>query len=118
MVVNKEVEEKLKLFFEKKKVIGATCIAPIVLARIFGTIFGGKGIDITLGRSGENWPYSGAIECASKFGNKLVMCDVDEICKDRYHNIVTTPAYMKGNAKPHEVFDGIKNMIDAVVKLI
>lgn len=118
MEVDPEVAKAIWEFFHAKKPIGACCIAPVILARIFGTVSGKSGLDITLGKKGPEWPYAGSIEVANKYGNKLVDCDIDDICKDRYNNVVTTPAYMKENAKPHEVFDGIKKMVDEVISYI
>ena len=115
--MDKEVEKALWGFFHAKKPIGATCIAPILLAKVFGTVKGNSGLDITLGKKGDEWPYSESIDIANTLGNKLIYCDVDEICKDRYHKIVTTPAYMKNNAQPHEVFDGIQKLVSEVIQL-
>ena len=117
MVVEKEVEKALWSFFHAKKPIGACCIAPIILAKIFGTVSGNSGLDITLGKKGEGWPYGDTIDVANKFGNKVIPCDVDEVCKDRYHKIVTTPAYMKGDATPYQVFEGVKKLVQEVIKL-
>ena len=117
MSVDIEVAKVILNFYNTKKPIGATCIAPIVLAKILGTVSANPGIDLTLGKKGNDWPYAGSIEAASKFGNKLVSCDVDEICKDRFSKIVTTPAYMKETAKPFEVFDGIEKLVKEVIKL-
>ena len=117
MTVDSEVAQVILNFYNSKKPIGATCIAPIVLAKVLGTVSAMPGIDLTLGKKGPDWPYSGSIEAASKFGNKVVSCDVDEICKDRYAKIITTPAYMKENAKPCEVFDGIEKLVKEVIKL-
>ena len=117
MTVDSVVAQVILNFYNSKKPIGATCIAPIVLAKVLGTVSAMPGIDLTLGKKGPDWPYSGSIEAASKFGNKVVSCDVDEICKDRYAKIITTPAYMKENAKPCEVFAGIEKRVKDVIKL-
>lgn len=44
--------------------------------------------------------------------------DVDGVCVDRSSHIVTTPAYMQGNAAPHEVFDGIQTFLFKVSSLV
>lgn len=77
------------------------CISPIIAAKVFGTASGGPGIKMTLGCRGENWPYNGSIDAATSFGNELVELDVNAVCLDEKNKIVTAPAYMKGNAKPH-----------------
>ena len=114
MSVNKEFESVLKDFHSKKKVIGMCCITPIVAARVFGKNVGGDGIKITLGGKGDSWPFNGSIDVAKGFGNELCELDVHDICVDEANKIVTSPAYMKGDAKPHEVYDGIEKMINSV----
>jgi enhancing lycopene biosynthesis protein 2 len=52
MKVDEQVEKVILDFYNSNKVIGACCIAPILLARIFGNKFGGPGLTITLGREG------------------------------------------------------------------
>jgi len=117
MTVQEDVEKALKAFHSSKKIIGLTCIAPIIAARVFGTKFGGPGITLTLGKTDKNWPYNGSIDVASKFGNNLEKTiDVEGICVDMTHKVYTTPAYMKEDAKPHEVFEGIDNMIRQIAK--
>jgi enhancing lycopene biosynthesis protein 2 len=37
---------------------------------------------------------------------------------DKENNIFSTPAYMKDDAKPHEVFEGIDNMVREIAKKI
>ena len=103
MKVDEDIEKVLKEFKDKRKVIGLTCIAPIVAAKVFGQ----DGIKITLGGRGENWPYAGALDAAESFGARVVECDVQGVCVDWSDQIVTLPAYMKGNAKPHEIYDGV-----------
>ena len=117
MTVQEDVEKALKAFHSSKKIIGLTCIAPIIAARVFGTKFGGPGITLTLGKTDKNWPYNSSIDVASKFGNNLEKTiDVEGICVDMTHKVYTTPAYMKEDAKPHEVFEGIDNMIRQIAK--
>jgi enhancing lycopene biosynthesis protein 2 len=117
-IVDKEVEKALWGFFHAKKPIGACCIAPILLAKVFGTISGNSGIDLTLGKKGSEWPYSSVIDLANKFGNHLVECDVEDICKDRFHKIFSTPAYMKEGATPYEVYTAIGKLVDEIVGII
>ena len=64
MTVDKEFEEVLRDFKAQKKVIGLTCISPIVAAKVFGK----DGVKLTLGCKGDEWPYAGSIDAASSFG--------------------------------------------------
>lgn len=61
MIVNTDVERVLKDFHANSKHIGMCCIAPILAAKVFGTIQGsGPGVTITLGckevKNDKSWP--------------------------------------------------------------
>ena len=72
---------------------------------------------MTLGKTDKNWPYNGSIEVATKFGNTLnTTTDVDGVVFDSENKVYTTPAYMREDAKPHEVFEGIDNMVKMIAK--
>ena len=43
--------------------------------------------------------------------------NINEIAVDQKNKVVTNPAYMKGTARPHEVYDGIGEMIKKVLSL-
>ena len=103
MTVHEDMERVMRDFRSNDKVIGMTCISPIIAAKVFGA----DGINITLGETSDNFPYAGSIEVAKSFGAKHENHEVLSTCVDRDNNIVTTPAYMQGDAAPHQVFDGI-----------
>jgi enhancing lycopene biosynthesis protein 2 len=73
-------------------------------------------VTLTLGSRGEKWPYNGSIDVAKDFGNTLEEKKINEVSFDSVNNIYSTPAYMKDDAKPHEVFEGIDNMIKEIAK--
>lgn len=98
--VHPEVSRVIQDFHQKSKPIAAICIAPVLLAKVLGA----KKITITLGESAE------AIKEVSKTGVVHETCPVDDFITDRDHKIITTPAYMHDNAKPHEVFLGISKL--------
>ena len=104
----------LRDFRSHEKVIGLTCIAPVIAAKIFGN----DGVKMTLGGSGDNFPYAGSIGAASSFGAEMVEMDVNQVCIDWKNNIITTPAYMQGDASPHAVFDGIQDFLRKVNSLV
>lgn len=59
MSVEADVQSVLKEFHSAKKVIGMSCIAPIIAAKAFGDV------KLTLGKaSGDSWPFAGSIEAA------------------------------------------------------
>ena len=65
--VDQEVERVIKYFNEAGKPIGLSSCAPILVAKVLGE----KGLKITLGKRGDDWPYSGegdAIEKAEELG--------------------------------------------------
>ena len=114
MTVHEDVEQVMRDFRSQEKVIGLTCIAPVIAAKIFGK----DGVKMTLGGSGENFPYAGSIGAAQSFGAEMVEMDVNQVCTDWNNNIITTPAYMQGDASPHAVFDGIQNFLRKVNSLV
>lgn len=104
--VHPEVRRVILDFHKESKPIGAACIAPVLLARVLGD----KKITITVGEEGST---SAEIK---KTGSHHEECPVDDYISDRESKIVTTPAYMYGNAKPHEVFKGIFGMAHELVE--
>ena len=64
MSVQADIEKALRDFKDADKVIGLTCIAPIIAAKVFGN----TGVKLTLGGRSKNFPYAGAIDAASSFG--------------------------------------------------
>lgn len=115
MQVIPDVDRVLNEAVAAKTPLGLCCISPILAAKVLGTNSGGPGATLTLGKEGDDFPYNGSIGAAESFGNSLEHKDVDEICTDDKNNIVTTPAYMK-NAGFHEVFDGVQEMVNAVLE--
>jgi len=75
---------------------------------IAAKLFGSEGIKLTLGGRGSNFPYAGSIDAASSFGAIMQEMDVNEVCTDWNTNVITSPAYMQGDASPHAVHDGIQ----------
>ena len=64
------------------------------------------------GNKGVTWPYGGASDVAASFDHEMnTACRVNDIVSDSRNKIVSTPAYMQGNAKPHEVFDGMSKFV-------
>jgi len=96
--VNEDLERVVLEFHKAKKPIGATCIAPAVL----GKIFKGKAtVTLTLGSSDE------ANLELNVMGMRPQSCAVDEMISDEKNKIYTTPCYME----PPDIagmFEGIK----------
>lgn len=104
--VHPDVRRVILDFHRESKPIGAACIAPVLLARVLGD----KKITVTVGEEGNT---STEIK---KTGSHHEECPVDDYISDRESKIVTTPAYMYSNAKPHEVFKGIFGMAHELVE--
>lgn len=119
MTVQEDVQQIIQNFLAQRKPMGFCCIAPVLAAKVLGKKNGGQGVELTLGmrKSPEQWPFNGAIAAAESLGNTLVEKDVDAVHVDRQNKVVSTPAYMKGTAAPHEVFDGIGALIKEVLAL-
>lgn len=105
--VNPEVERVLKEFFKAEKPIAAICIAPALVARVLGH----EGITVTIGNDAAT-----ASEI-KKTGAHHETCKVDDFVTDRTHRLITTPAYMYDEAKPYEVFTGIRKAIRELVEM-
>ena len=44
--------------------------------------------------------------------------NVNELCVDKTNKLVSTPAYMCGSAKYHEVQDGVASMVNQLLKMV
>ncbi len=106
--VNPDLERLLIEMHASGKPIGAICIAPTILARVFGR----KGIPVQL-TIGTDPDTSAKIRA---MGAEPVDRQVREICVDRSNRIVSTPAYMLAG-RIDEAADGIALLVREVVKL-
>jgi len=104
--VHPEVARVITEFHKADKPIGAICIAPTLLAKVLGS----EGVNITLGDD------PAIAKEIAKTGAHHVNCAVTDYISDRDHKVLTTPAYMH-EAKPHEVFAGIRKMIRELVEM-
>ena len=115
LTVNSTLEQLRIKFNEQSKPIGCCCIAPTIVAKVFGK----KGIKLTVGsdEESEKWPYAGAAGAIQSLGASHTVCKTDEACIDKEHKIVSSSAYMYAG-KPHEVDDSVKAMVDGVLSLL
>ncbi|KAA0198077.1 ES1 protein mitochondrial [Fasciolopsis buskii] len=112
--VIKELENILKQFHSAGKPMGLCCIAPVLAARCI------PGVHITVGKDvdeNSRWPNCGAAEAVKCMGAIHANRDVLDVCVDEKNKVVTTPAYMCGPASIAEVFQGIGNLVEAVLRL-
>ena len=104
--VNTLVSSICQKFTELKKPVGFICIAPVMIPVIYK-----QQITMTIGTD-EN-----IANLVTKRGAKHQICNVDEVCIDHQHKIVTTPAYMLANTIG-DTYLGIKKLIVTLATLI
>ena len=105
--IDSSISYILETAFIKNKVIGAMCIAPVVLALVLGKY----GIKITIGNDkkvAQNIEKTGAIH-----ENK----EASEVSIDTKNKIVTTPAYMLAKSIK-EVAKGANNLVLSMIGLV
>jgi enhancing lycopene biosynthesis protein 2 len=105
--VNKGVAKLLQEFYELKKPIGALCIAPALLARLFGVDFP---VELTIGSD------LGTAAALQKMGAKHINAKVDEIVVDEANRIVTTPCYMLAQ-HISEVGAGVEKLVVKILNM-
>jgi len=108
-IVEPSVLDFLSKIIKDKKPLGAVCIAPVLVAKIYEHL--GKKAELTIGTDAET---------ASKvetMGNTHISCQVKEFHIDRKNNLVSSPAYMLGQ-RISEVAEGIDKTVEALLELI
>lgn len=100
-----ELETIIKEFFSLKKSIGATCIAPILLAKCMQSI---QPLKMTLGTSKKFFDILKNLNMEPEYKG------VDEVCIDENNKIYTTPCY----TEPDDLAGlskGIEKMIQSLL---
>ena len=102
-----EVSNLLQALYAARKPIGALCIAPTLLAHIFGK---SHAVELTIG---TDVATASALE---KMGAKHTDAKVNEIVVDSKNRIVSTPCYMLAqNIK--EVGEGVEKLVVEILKM-
>ncbi len=101
--VNPEVESAVMSMFNSGKPIGAMCIAPVILARLF------RGTNLTTGQD----PASGAF--IEKMGNTYTSTTHGEVIADDAKKLFTTPCYMLDSTLA-EIEEGTGNIVRAMLE--
>ena len=105
--VHSKITKTIQSFYKEEKPILAMCIAPAIVSKVLGE----HHLQITLGSD------SSVKTEVQKTGVMAVDCPVNDFITDRENKIITTPAYMCGDAKPHEVFEGIEKAVHEFVEM-
>ena len=101
--VHREVERVIKECHENKKIIGAICIAPVLVAKVLGFF---KPV-LTVG---DNEGVEGSMKL---LGAKTKKCSKGDYVIDPKNMIYSSPAYMYSDSTCVEVANGIEKMISA-----
>ena len=107
--INPDVFRLISELQSLNKPIGAICIAPAMMAKIFGEQ--GASANMTIGFD----------EATSKdiesMGSVHVECKVSDMVVDEDNNLVSTPAYMEAQSIK-EAADGIEKLVKQVLSMI
>ncbi len=104
--VNEDFKKTVLAFHKQKKAIGAICISPAII----GKIFEGKAcITLTLGTNPN------ALALLTQLSMDPQSCPVDHFVHDKKHHIFSTPGYMEPDDIAG-VYKGIHKMITAMCK--
>lgn len=107
--VDPEVARLVREVHKAGKPIGAICIAPALMAKIFSAKGPeGSGVELTIGND------QATAQAIEKLGQKHYPCNVNEIQVDSKHKIVTTPAYMLAR-NVAEAWSGIEKLVKEVL---
>jgi len=104
---DRDVANLLEALYAGKKPIGALCIAPTLLAQIFGR---SHSVELTIGSD------PGTASALEEMGAKHTEAKVDEIVVDRKNRIVTTPCYMLAQSIK-EVGDGVEKLVEEILNM-
>jgi enhancing lycopene biosynthesis protein 2 len=102
MSVDPEVEKALRSTAAAGKPIGALCISPVLLSKVFGDV------RITVGQD----PSS--VEAVEKMGSRHVRTTHGDVVMDERHKLFTTPCYML-DANIVQIGEGAENIVKAIL---
>ncbi len=106
--VNSDVARLTMDVYSLGKPIGAICISPALMARIFGDT---TPLELTIGSDKET------ANAINVMGGHHIGCTAANIVIDSRHKVVSTPAYMVAGSIG-EAADGIEKLVKAVLDLV
>ena len=106
--VDDNVAKLLRDMHSAGKPIGAICIAPAVIAKLFGADLHPE---LTIGTD------AGTAKALENMGAKHINCKVTDAVVDKKNKIVTTPAYMLAT-RISEAASGIEKLVKEVLALV
>lgn len=105
---NEKVKNLILDIHKAKKPIGALCIAPALVSLVLGE----HGVQVTIGNDKET------AQEIEKTGAKHINKDPHEAHADQNHKVVSTPAYMYGEARLSDINQGIQKCVNQVLEWI
>lgn len=100
--INDDVVNAIQKTAEQHKPIGALCISPVIMAKIFGDV------EVTIGQD------AGTAEAIEKMGATHKQTDHGEVIADEKNLVFTTPCYML-DADILQIAKGASNIVKAMM---
>lgn len=101
--INDDVVNAIQKTAEQHKPIGALCISPVIMAKIFGDV------EVTIGQD------AGTAEAIEKMGATHKQTDHGEVIVDEKNLVFTTPCYML-DANILQITKGASNIVKAMME--
>lgn len=106
--VHEDVARLTREIYTLGKPIGAICIAPAMMAKIFGGV---APVELTIGTDKET------ANAINTMGGRHIRCTAGDIVIDSKNKVVSTPAYMlAGSIK--EAGEGIEKLVSTVLDMV
>jgi enhancing lycopene biosynthesis protein 2 len=103
--VDPDVEKTVKEMYTAKKPIGAMCIAPVILGKLF------PGTNLTTGDD------KASADFIKKMGSEYTKTTHGEIIIDKTRKLFTTPCYML-DADIVQIAEGTENLVKEMLKMM
>jgi enhancing lycopene biosynthesis protein 2 len=100
--IDPDVEKAILKTAGRNKPVGALCISPVILAKIFGDV------ELTIGQD------KSTVEAIEKMGATHITTNHGEVIIDEKNNLFTTPCYML-DANIVQIAEGAENIVRAMM---
>eukprot|EP00397_Hematodinium_sp_SG-2012_P037088 GEMP01040134.1.p1 GENE.GEMP01040134.1~~GEMP01040134.1.p1 ORF type:complete len:229 (+),score=64.27 GEMP01040134.1:171-857(+) len=114
VTVEAQTARVIQEFYDAKKALGFSCIAPVLAAKVLGC----HGIELTVGSDVESksWPNAGAAGAVTALGAKHVVTE-HKAHVDSKNKVVSSSAYMCDTAPVHVIQESVESMVNETIKL-
>ena len=102
--INGEVENAVRAMADQNKPIGALCISPVILAKIFGNV------KVTIGQDRDT------AQALEQMGATHHKTDHAEVVVDKDKKVVTSPCYML-DANILNIAEGADNVVKSIMEI-